>query len=737
MHISRAPAAELFPIAAGPAVHADEADSALADIAERLKAGTLEALAHDADPGLKSNELTESGDVRRSRVRSNPPEDEGDADVIVRLEELLPIAMRVTGQWGPDPQTVFGDVEVRQNPPEKVRDFTPFFDRLRACAHDVKNLHAVARARYNENMREEMAAIDAEAAARGGAKSKAAAKRRKAALKARKRPWLDVLHGIDMAIDFVLRQEGESDSERSIFDKPPRDGGRPFGMKWGVLAAKGNKKLPFVSYSELPMATCPGAGLCRVPMNHDTRRALRANGGAWCYSFKAFRYPTAFARLFLNTLANYADREFAIMRGGGPSRPSRDGRDAVLKFLEARVAAALRGRGDEDEPLHGRGWMQFVKVMALAKTRRIRRGSATRPAKISFMRLFVDGDVNTEDCIVEWMEVCRQMSHAGSDVRAESSGRPTPVRHIEVYGYSKCWAQFVAVDRMYAERGIRWPDNYTVNLSSGSVYAGSAEGSRSSQIRTQMEGLPISRGYFEAISLERFLKDLESATRDRKLRLPVVTEVPFRFDRTRIEAFARLNGVRSLRDLDDLYATDWRGLITDPPLLRLRVASEADRDEVLAGRRRGAVVPVEVEVVKEKPRSVERQVRQYAFREYLSRLLRDDHSFGALVRLELARDANYKSEREYLAAMRGRAAKKADDALVKGKAAASFTEKAMMDKALALALHEVLWSYQVGGGCPLVCGNCSDRADITDPDAVHRCASKTTFRGKTIHIGLH
>ena len=43
---------------------------------------------------------------------------------------------------------------------------------------------------------------------------------------------------------------------------------------------RGNGKLPFLSFSVLPGVSCPGAGVCLD----------------WCYSFKAWRYPAAYAR---------------------------------------------------------------------------------------------------------------------------------------------------------------------------------------------------------------------------------------------------------------------------------------------------------------------------------------------------------------------------------------------------------------------------------------------------------
>lgn len=50
--------------------------------------------------------------------------------------------------------------------------------------------------------------------------------------------------------------------------------------------AKGNSKLPFYSFSVLPGVSCPGAGECL----------------SFCYSPKAWRYPSAYFRQLQNTL---------------------------------------------------------------------------------------------------------------------------------------------------------------------------------------------------------------------------------------------------------------------------------------------------------------------------------------------------------------------------------------------------------------------------------------------------
>lgn len=55
--------------------------------------------------------------------------------------------------------------------------------------------------------------------------------------------------------------------------------------EFAVFALNGNSKLPFVSFSVLPGVTCPGAGDCLD----------------YCYSYRAWRYPAAFARQAQNT----------------------------------------------------------------------------------------------------------------------------------------------------------------------------------------------------------------------------------------------------------------------------------------------------------------------------------------------------------------------------------------------------------------------------------------------------
>ena len=60
-----------------------------------------------------------------------------------------------------------------------------------------------------------------------------------------------------------------------------------------IFSLKGNVKLPFVSFSTLPVITCPGAGKCKE----------------YCYSFKAWRHAGAYCRQLQNTILIKHNRE--------------------------------------------------------------------------------------------------------------------------------------------------------------------------------------------------------------------------------------------------------------------------------------------------------------------------------------------------------------------------------------------------------------------------------------------
>ncbi len=170
----------------------------------------------------------------------------------------------------------------------------------------------------------------------------------------------------------------------------------PFSI-WNI---DGNSKLPFASFSALPVVTCPGAAECI----------------AYCYSFKAWRYPAAFMRQVQNTL--------------------------LLRHNQHVVADA---------------------TYALPQN--------------TTCRLYVDGDFDSLRTLTFWMLVL----HERSD--------------LTVYGYSKSWNLFTMFDRLWAGK-IGWPTNYLLNLSNGSKYE---------NLRKYMVKLPVVRGNFIALPIERKL----------------------------------------------------------------------------------------------------------------------------------------------------------------------------------------------------------------------------------------
>lgn len=179
-----------------------------------------------------------------------------------------------------------------------------------------------------------------------------------------------------------------------------------------TIFGKGNSKLPYWTFSALPVFTCPGAGAC----------------AQWCYSFTAWRYPAPFFCQLQNTLL-LRHRPAAVLEAWRRLattkrvrvRKGADVADLVKSLadetLRARVYALARGKG---------GWIDLPTTT---------------------VRLYVDGDFASLDDVAFWM-------------RAVAS-RP----EMRVYGYSKSWDLLVQYDRL----GGRWPGNYVLNLSSGGV----------------------------------------------------------------------------------------------------------------------------------------------------------------------------------------------------------------------------------------------------------------------------
>jgi len=159
-------------------------------------------------------------------------------------------------------------------------------------------------------------------------------------------------------------------------------------LPFTLFNKNGNKKLPFYTFSSLPLFTCNGAFEC----------------AKFCYSLKAWRYPSAFFRQFMS---------FILM--------------IERKDIIADAFQTIKTGAD--------------------------------------LRLYVDGDFSSVEDLQFWFDQLKT--------------RPD----IQSYGYSKSWNYFL-------EYKGKFPDNYRLNLSSGSRYT---------HLKPLMELLPCTRGEFIAV----------------------------------------------------------------------------------------------------------------------------------------------------------------------------------------------------------------------------------------------
>jgi len=176
-------------------------------------------------------------------------------------------------------------------------------------------------------------------------------------------------------------------------------------IPFSIFANGGNSKLPFVSFSTIPGATCPGAGDCLD----------------FCYSFKAWRYPAAFFRQLQN---------FYLMN-------SKNGRDIIAN--EFKGLKLKKGKS-------------FLNL-----------------------RLYVDGDFKDINHLTFWMNLLF--------LRPE----------IKAYGYSKSWKEFLIYDSL----NLTFPENYKLNLSSGSIHGSNQD------IKKRMQALSCVRGEFVAVEINK------------------------------------------------------------------------------------------------------------------------------------------------------------------------------------------------------------------------------------------
>jgi len=89
------------------------------------------------------------------------------------------------------------------------------------------------------------------------------------------------------------------------------------------------------------------------------------------------------------------------------------------------------------------------------------------------LRLYVDGDFANLAILRFWLDLCKT--------------RPD----LSIYGYSKSWKLFIELDRS----GYAWPENYLLNVSSGSRYGDKLKG--------KVLQLDCTRGEFVAVPVAR------------------------------------------------------------------------------------------------------------------------------------------------------------------------------------------------------------------------------------------
>ena len=91
------------------------------------------------------------------------------------------------------------------------------------------------------------------------------------------------------------------------------------------------------------------------------------------------------------------------------------------------------------------------------------------------LRLYVDGDFKNLNELTFWMNLLFL--------------RPD----IKAYGYSKSWKEFLIYDHLQ----LTFPENYKLNLSSGSIH--------DSEVKKLMNALPCTRGEFVAVHIDKRL----------------------------------------------------------------------------------------------------------------------------------------------------------------------------------------------------------------------------------------
>jgi len=764
------------PLAHGPGMHGSELDAAFDDIKQYLPP-TLRA-EFKSQLGTTFERNAGEGVFVASGEASAGDSADGKGDTKVPMRLLYEVAMMVTGRWGitalpsvhkrndganlprvegrSDGANATGKVfqekssvsVFRQQDPFRPGQYMPFWERMKQLRELLLDRRAIAKKAYGKRKTEGK--------------------------------WVLVIDDMLHAVDYVLQQEGRAASKRTIFDGDDNKK-KPFGMNVPVLKSEGNSKLPFIAYSELPMSTCPGAGDCGVYSKNEESGTISSTGGTgYCYSFKAWRYPDAFKRQFLNTLANTADREFTILRNN-------DGKDTDSKAMYwPRIRAAMRENGP-------RPWMQYVADQVLREAANIvkndirlgRRANVENGGRVVFFRLFVDGDIGPPDSVRSWMDAIK---HMGSRSAIDAIAKKQRLKEtgsmgtIQVYGYSKCWGEFVALDGT----GYSWPENYTLNMSNASEYA------RVPEIVNAIKRLPITRGYFDAIDFAQHLQSLKNLKPD-DIVMPAVPPMPGVSEK-------QLRGIVAIEEIAGEGMTaveEARRILSD----YFGIEMSTDGREVVellvdrAVKRPESLVPPEAipgeiaeayhnrkEAYRKREEEYQRQYETGLRKEAIDLALRSmlkDKIISAHVKQELARDEGYVTsaalKKEFNIRVEKELAKREKQLKnnpKKYRGRKPYEPKppkyesmvARQKKLVALLVHAIFKASHsalvtraggkglpAGGSCPLVCGNCSDIAVKADDPvyatqesfrdfqaitgAVHRCASRRPTKDWTPEPG--
>jgi hypothetical protein len=205
------------------------------------------------------------------------------------------------------------------------------------------------------------------------------------------------------------------------------------------IVETGNVKLPFVAYSEIPVVTCPGAG--------GVSRFPQLQGKALGTAVPDSRGPNR---------SGCATFCYSLKVFGKPS--------VVFRLL-------INTLGFSADPARH----VATVVEEVVRTQK------------KILRLFVDGDFRSQEAVYYWMQAIQQLGRHG----------------VRVYGYSKSWEEFLAVDKRYNKNGKFWPRNYALNISGGSRHSAQLKAQMKRVLDWQTAG-GVVRGEFNAVPvLER------------------------------------------------------------------------------------------------------------------------------------------------------------------------------------------------------------------------------------------